>query len=139
MTPISVQNLVYSREDKTAIDCVVVFQELADRFPDGMPYTACENDLEEHTRLIFANAVAGMYGPIADWVPPSLEELSLLARAQRDSRLLELDGIVMNPLRYASFSEEYKAALAAYRQELLDVPEQDGFPYTFVLPTLPQP
>mgnify|MGYP003343694474 FL=1 len=139
MTPISITNLVYSREDKTAIDCNVVFLELASRFPDGMPYTASVDDVEEHTRKIYSDAIAGVYGPIADWVPPSLEELSALARAQRDSRLVELDSIVMNPLRYASFSEEYKTALATYRQALLDVPEQDGFPYTFILPEFPQP
>jgi hypothetical protein len=139
MTPISVTNLIYSKEDGSAIDCVVVFEELADKFPGGLPFTATPDDAEQHGKDIYAKAIAGEYGDIAAWVPPTVEELAALARMQRDMYLTELDGIVMNPLRYAAFSDEYKAALAVYRQALLNVPEQEGFPQTFTFPTMPQP
>jgi len=56
---------------------------------------------------------------------PTAEEK---ARWKRDGLLRELDAIVSNPLRWAEFDEPTKQALADYRQALLDVPQQEGFP-----------
>ncbi|NBP04376.1 MAG: hypothetical protein EBU90_30700, partial [Proteobacteria bacterium] len=33
-----------------------------------------------------------------------------------------------------TYTEEYKQQLATYRQYLLDVPEQQGFPYNVIWP-----
>lgn len=65
---------------------------------------------------------------------PSDEEQ---ARWKRDGLLYELDSIVSNPLRWAEFDDTTKQALADYRQALLDVPQQEGFPEEIEWPVNP--
>lgn len=65
---------------------------------------------------------------------PTAEEK---ARWKRDGLLYELDSIVSNPLRWSEFSDEQKNALAVYRQALLDVPQQEGFPENARFPDKP--
>ena len=45
----------------------VTFEEFGNTV---MPFAAMANDVEEHGRELYANAVAGKYGPIAAYVPP---------------------------------------------------------------------
>ena len=59
------------------------------------------------------------------------------ARWKRDGLLRELDAIVSNPLRWAEFDDATKQALAKRRQALLDVPQQEGFPYDIDWPDNP--
>lgn len=59
-------------------------------------------------------------------------------RDERDKLLVELDEVVLNPLRFASFTDEQKAELATYRQALLDVPQQSGFPVEVAWPVRPE-
>src|SRR5699024_8461040 len=66
---------------------------------------------------------------------PSAEEQ---ARWKRDGLLYELDAIVSNPLRWNEFTEAEQQELALYRQALLDVPQQPGFPEDVEWPELPQ-
>ena len=67
-----------------------------------------------------------------------------LARAEmirftRDQKLVdEVDPIAGNALRWAALSAEEQAAWAAYRQALLDVPAQYGFPNDVTWPTKPE-
>ena len=68
---------------------------------------------------------------------PTTEQLAEQVRAKRDGFLYELDVIVSNPLRWGEFSEAEKQALAEYRQALLDVPQQGGFPENVVFPDKP--
>jgi len=63
--------------------------------------------------------------PEPDEPEPTAEEK---ARWKRDGLLYELDAIVSNPLRWNAFTEAEQQALADYRQALLDVPQQEGFP-----------
>ena len=58
-------------------------------------------------------------------------------RHNRDIKLSTLDDIVKNPLRYEVLTDEQKTKLATYRQALLDVPQQDGFPSRIDWPHLP--
>lgn len=58
-------------------------------------------------------------------------------RSLRDSKLKELDNFVMNPLRWMELSDESKQVLAVYRRDLLDVTDQEGFPWDIELPTEP--
>ena len=87
------------------------------------------------TQLIEENLITHHKGESGtfDEVPLSLEDKM---RAERDRLLREFDVIVSNPFRFAEFSDEEKAELAAYRQALLDVPQQDGFPDVIDWPTL---
>ena len=58
-------------------------------------------------------------------------------RATRDSLLQQLDTIVSNPLRFAELTLEQQSELAEYRQFLLDVPQQEGFPLAVDWPVMP--
>lgn len=57
-------------------------------------------------------------------------------RYARDIKLADLDELVKNPLRYGTFTEEQKTKLAVYRQALLDIPQQGGFPVRVDWPQL---
>jgi hypothetical protein len=35
-----------------------------------IPFTASPHDVEEHGRYLFARAMAGEFGPVAEYVPP---------------------------------------------------------------------
>lgn len=57
-------------------------------------------------------------------------------RTQRDWLLTkEVDSL--NPIRWAGLTEEQQTAYTDYRQDLLDVPQQDGFPFSVDWPTKP--
>lgn len=58
-------------------------------------------------------------------------------RAERDRRLRLCDK--MSPMRWNVLTEEERATWAAYRQALLDIPEQDGFPWGGVVDSAPWP
>lgn len=58
-------------------------------------------------------------------------------RSLRDIKLKELDNLVMNPLRWAEFSQFEKELLSQYRHSLLDLTKQDGFPFDVEWPDLP--
>lgn len=63
---------------------------------------------------------------------------SLLIRDERDFRLDILDRIVENPLRWADLSELEKESISNYRRLLLDIPQQDGFPWEVSWPQIPE-
>lgn len=67
-----------------------------------------------------------------------LQELTASMRSERDAKLLALDSIVSNPLRYNASTSEQKVALEEYRQALLDVPQQTGFPQDVEWPVMPE-
>lgn len=74
------------------------------------------------------------------WVAPSQEWLDDKAakavRAKRDFLLQkEVDPVVTNPLRWGSMSEVQKQTVADYRQSLLDITSQVGFPHEVIWPT----
>lgn len=60
-------------------------------------------------------------------------------RAERDKRLSEeVDPIVSNPLRWADLTEAKQTEWTTYRTDLLNVPQQAGFPNTITWPTKPE-
>ena len=63
----SVSNPRWSNEEHTRIDCEITTSQFG---AEVLPFTADQNDVEAHGRAIFADLVAGKYGPIADYVPP---------------------------------------------------------------------
>ena len=66
------------------------------------------------------------------------EALSANLRAQRDQKLVEeVDPIVTNPLRWAELTDAKQAEWTQYRTDLLNLPEQSGFPNTVTWPTKP--
>jgi hypothetical protein len=130
----SASNLKWVDEAHTSINLTVNFEEIG----QDVPFHATPNDTEEHGRDIYARAIAGEFGAIAEWTPPTTEELAQQARWKRNALLQEIDNIVSNPLRWASFSQTQQTAWADYRQALLDVPQQAGFPNTITWPIKPE-
>ena len=63
------------------------------------------------------------------------DALIVSVREERNVLLLEVDAYVSNPLRWAALTEPTQTLLATYRQELLDVPQQAGFPDNIIWPT----
>ena len=64
------------------------------------------------------------------------ERITREARAKRDNLLKETVDSV-NPMRWEALTELQKDAWRAYRQALLDVPQQEGFPTNIVWPEAP--
>ena len=65
-------------------------------------------------------------------------ELAASLRGQRDQKLVqEVDPIVTNPLRWAELTDAKQAEWTQYRTDLLNLPEQSGFPNTVTWPTKP--
>jgi hypothetical protein len=58
------------------------------------------------------------------------------ARAKRDNILAtDVDPVVSNPLRWADLTSDKQAEWSQYRTDLLDVPQQAGFPNDITWPT----
>lgn len=135
MKYVEIKNCRYSNESNTAVDCTVLFEDLG-----WVEFTAGPDDLP-YGREIFYRAVAGDFGAVAPYVP-IINELGTLPqetmiRNQRNAILKNLDQIVSNPLRWSVFSQELQQDYIRYRQELLDVPQQSGFPNDVIWPTPP--
>jgi hypothetical protein len=76
-----------------------------------------------------------------EWVLDTVLEIALKSDEVRDLRLAklnELDNFTQNPLRWMSLSDDFKNQLSIYRQALLDMPQQQGFPLNVTFPTIPQ-
>ena len=66
------------------------------------------------------------------------EEATNIARDKRDTLLqTEVDPLVTNPLRWAELTTEQQNAWTQYRTDLLNVPQQSGFPHSVTFPTKP--
>ena len=63
----SLTNPRWSNAEHTTIDCEITTSQFGD---EVLPFTAAQNDVEAHGRAIFADLVAGVYGPIAEYVLP---------------------------------------------------------------------
>jgi hypothetical protein len=79
----------------------------------------------------------------ADFAPFSQEEhdarVADFERETRDVKLRnEVDPVVTNPLRWADLTTEKQNEWTQYRTDLLNVPQQAGFPNTITWPTKPE-
>jgi len=105
-----------------------------------IPYLLTDYDTDT---TIDNDAVMALIGTdFAAYVPPTQAELDAAlaseVRADRDGRLTEVDAIAGNALRWADLTSAKQAEWSTYRQALLDVPQQAGFPNSITWPTKPQ-
>lgn len=108
-----------------------------------IPYTLDPSDTDMTINNDDLLADMATNGDVAAYVPPTREELDAEAaaaiRQERDMRLTtSVDPIAGNALRWADLSIEQQNAWAAYRQALLDIPQQPGFPHEVLWPTKPE-
>ena len=64
----SLSNPRWVNAEHTRINCEITTSQFGS---EVLPFTADPNDVEPHGRAIFADIVAGHYGPIAEYVAPS--------------------------------------------------------------------
>ena len=122
--------------DNGWIDC-----EIEHEIFGWIPYTLDPADTDMTISNDDPLAAMAPAGDVAAYVPPTQVELdatlSEQLREERDGLLLEVDAIVGNALRWGSLSAEQQNVWAVYRQALLDVPQQAGFPNDVVWPVKP--
>ena len=105
-----------------------------------IPYTLDPADTDT---TIDNDAVLALIGDdFAAYVPPTQVELDAAqaesVRSIRNALLLDVDAMVSNPLRWAEMTSEQQSLWTQYRTDLLNVPQQYGFPHDITWPTKPE-
>lgn len=105
-----------------------------------IPYTLDPADTDT---TIDNDAVMALIGTdFTAYVAPTQAELDAAeaasVRADRDYRLVEVDDIAGNALRWAALDTATQGEWATYRQALLDIPQQDSFPHNIAWPHKPE-
>ena len=126
--------------DDRRIDC-----EIEHPIHGWIPYTLDPADTDmtiDNNALLAAMASAGDVSPYVAPLPPTQAELDKAQaqsiRATRDMKLsTEVDPIAGNALRWAELDAETQSLWSDYRKALLDVPQQDDFPYNITWPNPP--
>lgn len=109
-----------------------------------LPFTATAQDSTEYGPQIFARVVAGEFGEIGAFAPPS--DADVLPAAQTTLKLKMQDaGLAVAPLQDAVdlqvATQEQMARLTAwkrYRVKLSEVPRQAGWPRDMLWPVPPE-
>ena len=99
-------------------------------------------DYDEDTTIDNAEVMALIGTDFTAYVAPTQAELdaatSAEVRGERDNILATVvDPMVSNPLRWADLTAATQAEWSTYRQALLDVPQQAGFPTNITWPESP--
>ena len=101
-----------------------------------IPYHLDPSDTD--TTIDNAAILALVGADFGAYVAPTQAELDAAlaaqVRAERDNLLVVVDAVVSNPLRWADLSSDKQNEWSTYRQDLLDVPQQSGFPSTVTWP-----
>ena len=107
---------------------------------DWIPYTLNPDDTDN---TVDNSVLLGLIGSdYAAYVAPTQAELdaelAASLRGQRDQKLVEeVDPLVTNPLRWGELTDAKQAEWTQYRTDLLNLPEQSGFPNSVSWPTKP--
>lgn len=124
--------------DATRIDC-----EIKHPAHGWIPYTLDPSDTDMTVNNNDLLAVMTQNGDVAAYVPPTQEELdahgAATVRLERDNRLArDVDPIASNALRWAALTDQQRQAWGDYRQALLDITKQSGFPHNVTWPAKPE-
>jgi len=130
ITYTDIKNPRWNDAEHETLVCEVNFTHLD--FEEYSPFTARASGDLPHTHQIFAECVAGQWGPIAEYEPPPVEFYEMEVRFQRNQLLAQTDWTQMPDVPQAT-----KDLWAPYRQALRDVPQQAGFPTDVTWPVPP--
>lgn len=126
------RNAVSLNQENTAFDVEINHPEYG-----WIPYTLEPDDTDEtiNNDNLFS-LIGSNYAPYVEHV----QQISAEAvRHERDDRLSKsVDPIVSNPLRWADMSSSQQNVWSQYRTDLLNVPQQAGFPANVTWPTPPE-
>ena len=135
VTITEVRNAQSLNAENTAFDVEINHPEFG-----WIPYTLMPDDTDMTVdNSVLLTLIGSDY---AAYVAPTQAELdtALAAnlRGQRDQKLAEeVDPTVTNPLRWAELTDAKQAEWTQYRTDLLNLPDQAGFPNTVTWPTKP--
>ena len=129
------RNAVSIKADNTRIDVEI-------NHPDygWIPYTL---DMSDTDMTINNDDLLSLIGTdFTPYVAPTQEELdektAVQVRNERHKLLVTVvDPLVSNPLRWADLSSDKQTEWLQYRTNLLNVPQQAGFPINVTWPTKP--
>lgn len=126
----SARNPKWANYAKTSIDLEVDFDELDEEY---VPFNAHPDDIVSWGPDLYTRAVAGEFGPVAEFeIPADItgeDALEKLRELRNGILTNDVDPIVSNPLRWASLSETEQQAWTSYRQALLDLPQTQTSAY----------
>lgn len=130
-----VRNAVSLNEDNTRFDVEINHPQYG-----WIPYSLTPEDTDQ---TINNNDLLVLIGSNFEaYIPPTQQEIDAKAgakvREQREWLLKnEVDPIVSNPLRWNEMTEDQRNMWSQYRRDLLNVPQQVGFPHDINWPTSP--
>lgn len=106
-----------------------------------IPYTLDPSDIDETINNDDLRSLIG--SNFAAYVAPTQDELDDVAggevRGGRDYKLVtEVDPLVSNHLRWNDLTDAQRAAWTQYRTDLLNIPQQAGFPHDVTWPVKPE-
>jgi len=129
------RNAVSIKADNTRIDVEINHPSYG-----WIPYTL---DMSDTDMTINNNDLLSLIGAdFAAYVAPTQAELDAVTaanvRAERDHILVTVvDPLVSNPLRWSDLTSDKQTEWSQYRTNLLNVPQQAGFPNSITWPTEP--
>ena len=135
ITILQVRNAQSLQKDTARMDVEINHPEFG-----WIPYTLDPSDTET---TVNNDEIMSLIGTdFAAYVAPTQAKLDALeAESIRDKRDYILstvvDLMVSNPLRWASLSSDKQTEWSNYRTNLLNVPQQSGFPNSITWPTEP--
>lgn len=105
-------------------------------------YLQDENEWKDHAYFVKSPRNDGEVGwillPNGEWqtneVQPTIEELALRVKGRRDKYLTLSDKYMLSDF---PITEEKRQEWVLYRQQLRDIPQQQGFPTDVIWPTMP--
>lgn len=77
LTFISGSSPAWADAEKTRVTLLATFEEIGE-----VPFTADENDVEEHGRAIYALAIAEEFGPVAPYSAPAISVPAIISDRQ---------------------------------------------------------
>lgn len=152
LTLATARNPKWANTEHTAINLLVTFEENVAQFGE-LEFSAMPTDVEPHGRDIYARAVAGEFGPIAEFVltPERALLLVQMRTSEANTKISTLQGevdVLQDAVGLDMTTEQEVARLAVakteltawrrYRVLLSRVEAQPEFPATIDWPAKPE-
>ena len=130
-----VRNAQSTNSENTSMDVEINHPQLG-----WIPYTI--NDFDPDNTISNEQLLSLIGSNYAAYVPPTSEEIiaeqAAMARGTRQEILQSfVDPYVTNNLRWQSMTDAQRQTISDYRQQLLDITEQTGWPQNVEWPTPP--
>ena len=114
----NIKNLSWANQEKTSINCKVLFVGQSEYFP----FSASPHDVEAHGVQIYSECVSGKWGLIEDYVEPVRPPIPAeINKAIAGQLLADTDWAMVSDVSDAELSDPYltnKSEFVAYRNEV---------------------